>query len=96
MQCYVEKKASSDLFLWRRAELFGFACRQCGRHVQRLHHFIIAETLVVLKIRHKVVGEGDHSLNAVTHLTVAQVLQQVTHLSKQTSQLYNTTRAASQ
>lgn len=79
-----EGRAAPDLFLRRRAELFGFACRESGRHVQRLHHFIIAEALVLLKIGHEVVGEGDHSLDAVTHLTVAQVLEEVTHLSTHT------------
>lgn len=63
------------LLLRRRAELLSLACgKGCG-HVERLHDLVVTEALVFLEPRHKVISKRHHRLHAVTHLTVAQVLQ---------------------
>lgn len=71
------------LFLRRRPELLGLLGGEGCRHVERQHHLVVAEPLVVLETGHEVVGEGHHRLDAVTHLTVTQVLQHVARLTGQ-------------
>jgi len=74
----------SYLLLWRRSELLGLLGREGRGHVERQHHLVVAEALVVLETGHEVVGEGHHRLNAVAHLAVTQVLQHVAHLCAHT------------
>ena len=70
----------SYLFLWRRSELFGLLGSEGCRHVECQHHFIVAEPLVVLETGHKVIREGHHRLDTMTHLAVTQVLEHMAHL----------------
>lgn len=70
----------SYLFLWRRSELLGLLGSEGCRHVECQHHFVVAEPLVVLEARHKVIREGHNCLDTMTHLAVAQVLQHMAHL----------------
>lgn len=74
------QEGTANLLLWGRSELFGLPSGQRGGHVERLHHLVVAEALVVLEVGHKVVGEGHHRLDPVPYLAVTQVLKQMAHL----------------
>lgn len=63
------------LFLRRGSKFFCFPSCQGSRHVQGLHHFIVPEALILLKLGHKIIRKCYNGFYSVSHLTITQVLE---------------------
>lgn len=64
----------------RGTKLFSLLGGDGSGHVERQHQLVVAKFLVELQLGDEAVGEGDDGFDAVLQLTVAEVVQELTHL----------------